>query len=225
MTVWLTRIAPDPRSTQARSDTTGTRLGLALHHRLMALFPPDAGPDPRARFNVLFRTEDTPHGLHLLMQSTHQPDLSRLPENYGTSLSRPLDALLDALRPGLTVRYRCIANAVRRPGHTTRAHYNLPAVVPLHGAAADTWWERQAQAAGLTPHTIESTSLDAAGGRHGERGTTATRALVRHARTRFDGTATIQDPELLRTKITEGIGRGKAYGCGLLTIAPARALQ
>ncbi|MFM9577769.1 type I-E CRISPR-associated protein Cas6/Cse3/CasE, partial [Streptomyces turgidiscabies] len=34
--------------------------------------------------------------------------------------------------------------------------------------------------------------------------------------------ATIINPELLRQKINEGIGRGKAYGCGLLSIAPAR---
>ncbi|MEW2164662.1 type I-E CRISPR-associated protein Cas6/Cse3/CasE [Streptomyces sp. NPDC007084] len=225
MTVWLTRIAPDPRSPQARSDTSGSRLGQGLHQRLMALFPRDAGPDPRARFNVLFRTEDTPHGLHLLMQSTHEPDLSRLPVNYGTSISRPLDALLDALRPGLTIRYRCVANAVRRPGHTTRAHYNLPAVVPLHGAAADAWWERQAESAGLALHTVESTPLDAAGGRHGGRGTTTTPGVVRHARTRFDGIAAITDPHLLRQKVTGGIGRGKAYGCGLLTIAPARGTR
>jgi CRISPR system Cascade subunit CasE len=29
-------------------------------------------------------------------------------------------------------------------------------------------------------------------------------------------------PDLLRTEIIEGIGRDKTYGCGMLSIAPAR---
>ncbi|WP_349632395.1 type I-E CRISPR-associated protein Cas6/Cse3/CasE [Streptomyces lydicamycinicus] len=44
---------------------------------------------------------------------------------------------------------------------------------------------------------------------------------ITHARTRFDGIAHIKDTELLRQRILDGIGRGKAYGCGLLTLAPA----
>lgn len=44
---------------------------------------------------------------------------------------------------------------------------------------------------------------------------------IRHARTRFDGTATITDPARLRHTILNGIGRAKAYGCGLLSITPA----
>lgn len=216
MTVWLTRIVPDPRSADARRDLASA---VGMHRRLMGLFPHDAGPDSRARFGVLFRTEDTPAGPHILMQSTHQPDATQLPDSYGTSLSRPLDALLDALRPGLPLRYRCVASPVRKPGATTRAAYNLPAVLPLHGAAADEWWTRQADTAGIKPLTLHSQPLDAARGIRGTRGS-GKEQHVRHARIRFDGTAAIIDPDLLRTKITEGIGRGKAYGCGLLSIAP-----
>ncbi|MFE2601026.1 type I-E CRISPR-associated protein Cas6/Cse3/CasE [Streptomyces sp. NPDC059396] len=38
--------------------------------------------------------------------------------------------------------------------------------------------------------------------------------------TQFEGTATISEPTLLATAIREGIGRGKAYGAGLLTLIP-----
>lgn len=220
MSVWLTRIIPDARSREARRDLVGTAAG-NLHRRLMSLFPDEAGPDPRARFGVLFRIEDTPAGPHLLLQSTHQPDLARLPADYGSSLSRPLDDLLGALKPGLTLRYRCAASPVRKPGATTRALYNLPAVVPLTGAHADEWWTRQADGAGLHPLTLHSQPLDAA--RAVRPNATGSTAGIRHARIRFDGTATITDADLLRRKITDGIGRGKAYGCGLLSIAPARS--
>lgn len=222
MTVWLTRIVPDPRSRPAKHDTSGTGGAIHLHRRLMSLFPDDVGTAARARFGVLFRVEDTPTGAEILMQSTHEPDLGRLPTGYGSAVSRPLDPLLNALRAGLTVRFRCVANAIRKPGATTRALYQLKPIVPLHGAAADEWWQRQAEAAGLKTLRLQSQSLDTVHGQRGGRGPKAEQR-IRHARTRFDGTATINDPELLRAKITQGIGRGKPYGCGLLSIAPARS--
>jgi len=220
MTLWLTRIVPDPRSPEARRDLTGA---IGMHRRIMSLFPSDAGPDPRARFGILFRTEDAPTGPHLLIQSTHEPDTTLLPHGYGTTLTRPLDALIDAIRPGLTIRYRCAASPVRKPGATTRALYNLPPVVPLTGAAADEWWLRQADQSGLKPLTHHSRPLDAVRGERRPNDTPPQR--IRHARTQFDGTAAIIDTDQLRTAVLNGIGRGKAYGCGLLSIAPARQPQ
>ncbi|MEU8445520.1 type I-E CRISPR-associated protein Cas6/Cse3/CasE [Streptomyces microflavus] len=217
MTLWLTRIVPDTRSREARRDM-GDPIG--THRRIMSLFPSEAGPDPRARFGVLFRTEDTPAGPHLLVQSTHEPDTNQLPDSYGTTLARPLDALLDAIRPGLTIRYLCAASPVRKPGATTRALYNLPPVVALTGTAADEWWLRQADNSGIKPLTHHSHPLDTVRGQRRPDG--APPQNIRHARTQFDGTAAIIDTDLLRQAVLNGIGRGKAYGCGLLSIAPAR---
>ncbi|MFD6422024.1 type I-E CRISPR-associated protein Cas6/Cse3/CasE [Streptomyces sp. NPDC060198] len=220
MTLWLTRLVPDTRSADARRDL-GDPVG--MHRRVMSLFPSDAGPDPRARFGVLFRTEDTPTGTHLLLQSTHEPETDRLPDGYGTAVTRPLDALIDAIRPGLTVRYRCAASPVRKPGATTRALYNLPPVVPLTGTAADEWWLRQADQSGLKPLTHHAQPLDTVQGER--RPVAGTPQRIRHARIQFDGTAAIIDTDLLKAAILSGIGRGKSYGCGLLSIAPARQPQ
>lgn len=46
-------------------------------------------------------------------------------------------------------------------------------------------------------------------------------AKVTIARATFEGVLTVVDPEALRAAITTGIGPAKAYGCGLLTLAPA----
>jgi CRISPR system Cascade subunit CasE len=219
--VWLTRVIPDPRNHAAAFDLAGAGSAVNLHRRLMSLFPDGNGSDARAKLGILFRAEDTPIGTHLLLQSTYQPDLGRLPDGYGTAVSRPLDPLLDALRPGLAVRYRCVASPVRKPGATTRAAYRLPPVLALSGAAADEWWARQSDACGLRVLDLTSQPLDTIRGQRGKSGPAA-KQRISHNRTRFDGTALITDPELLRTKIVEGIGRAKAYGCGLLSIAPAR---
>ncbi|MFS8202560.1 type I-E CRISPR-associated protein Cas6/Cse3/CasE [Streptomyces sp. CWNU-52B] len=45
--------------------------------------------------------------------------------------------------------------------------------------------------------------------------------VFRHQLTRFDGQATITDPDQLRHALLHGIGRAKAYGAGLLSLAPA----
>jgi CRISPR system Cascade subunit CasE len=37
---------------------------------------------------------------------------------------------------------------------------------------------------------------------------------------RFDGVLEITDVDALRHALCRGVGRGKAYGCGLLTLAP-----
>lgn len=218
--LWLTRIVPNPASRDARRDL-GDAVG--LHRRLMSLFPDGAGPDPRASLGVLHRVEDSPTGPYILMQSAHRPDLSRLPDTYGTTAVRDLSPLITALPTGATVHFRCVASPVRKPGATTRALYNLPAVVPLTGSHADQWWIRQADTTGLKVLTLHSQPLDTATGIRGKHGTGQQR--IRHARTRFDGTAAVIDPDQLRTKLTDGIGRGKAYGCGLLTIAPTRTRE
>ncbi|MFF0296308.1 type I-E CRISPR-associated protein Cas6/Cse3/CasE [Kitasatospora sp. NPDC004614] len=211
MTLWLTRIIPDQRHRDI-GDV------VALHQRIMALFPDDVpSTEPRRHLGILFRTETGPDGERILLQSNRQPDLARLPTGYGPAATKPLTPLLDALRKGLPVRYRIAANAVRKPGATTRALYDLPPVVPLTGTHADEWWTRQAEASGLALTTLRSTPLDAATGnrRRDQR-------RIHHARTLFEGTAHITDPDLLRTRIHDGIGRGKAHGCGLLSIAPHR---
>ncbi|MGC0316966.1 type I-E CRISPR-associated protein Cas6/Cse3/CasE [Kitasatospora acidiphila] len=215
MNLWLTRIMPNHAHQNARRDLANA---VDMHHRLMSLFPDHVGEEPRRALGVLFRTEDSPVGTQTLLQSTQQPDLTRLPHGYGSAVCKPLAPLLAALQPNLTVHYRIAANPIRKPGRSTRELYKLSAVVPLNGQAADDWWIRQAEASGLKVVTVRSTALDAARGTHRQ-----SQQLIRHARTQFDGTALITEPDRLRTRLAEGIGKGKAYGCGLLSIAPARS--
>ncbi|MEV7783161.1 type I-E CRISPR-associated protein Cas6/Cse3/CasE [Kitasatospora sp. NPDC088351] len=218
MSLWLTRILPDQRSRDARRDGTSA---VDLHHRLMSLFPDNIpAPAPRRELGVLFRSDTAGSGHQILLQSALPPDLTRLPAGYGSAATKSLTPLLDALRPGLAVRYRIAANPIRKPGRTTRDLYGLSAVVPLRGAAADDWWTRQADAAGLHVNTLHSTPLDAAcGARRSDQ------RPIKHDRVLFEGTALIADTERLRTRLTAGIGKGKAYGCGLLSIAPHQGNQ
>lgn len=216
MTLWLTRIQPDPRHRDARRDLASA---VGMHHRLMMLFPDGLGPTARQSLGVLFRIEDAAshsRAPHILLQSRHRPNLERLPQDYGTTTAKDITPLLTLLAADRTVRYRIDANPVRKPGHTTRAATGAKAVIPLTGADADDWWTRQAEEhSGLKLTSLHSTPLTAAQGqRHQDK------RHIKHARTRFEGTALVTDPDTLRQRLLEGIGRGKSYGCGLLSLAP-----
>ncbi|MET9819842.1 type I-E CRISPR-associated protein Cas6/Cse3/CasE [Streptomyces sp. NPDC006355] len=206
-TIWLTRIIPNPHNRQASRDF---RSAVDLHYRVMKLFPDNLGDQARKQLGILFRAEETPQGPYLLLQSRTQPDLNLLPPDYGTADTRTLNPLLDALRPGLPVRYRIDANAVRKPRKIIQKLYNLKPVTALTGPAAVEWWQRQAEQSGLKIDTVHATRLAAASGLKAQE-----KQRIHNARTRFEGNALISDPELLRRRVEEGIG------CGLLSLAPA----
>lgn len=217
MTTWLSRIA----LADTRPEVTGDLTDAArLHQRIMTLFPDGLGEHARAAAGILFRVDQDLAGTSILIQSHIEPDPKRLPSGYGHIQIRALDPLLDALRPGLPLRYRLTANATKKLGRNTTDGKPLT-VVPLHGAEAEAWWARKAHEAGIELRILTATSLETAQGTR-RPGNGHKPQFVRHARTRFDGTATITDPDRLRKALTTGVGRGKSYGCGLLTIAPAR---
>lgn len=216
MTTWLTQITPDPRSRQVRRDL---RDAVQMHKTVMSLVA-WAGLDDQARAagGVLYRIEETATAPRILVQTQVKPDPEQLPDGYGTARTRELDALLHWLHPGALVRYRLAASTVRSKARTRE-------IIPLRGAAADDWWTARAPAAGLALQSLASRSPGDPVGRKtddNENGTARTHR-IRHTLTQFDGTATVTDPGALATAITAGIGRGKSYGCGLLSIAPLTA--
>jgi CRISPR system Cascade subunit CasE len=191
MTAWLTRIVPEARSQAVRRDLRDAE---ALHKRVMSLVPDGLGEQARAKAGVLYRYDET-----------GAVDAARLPDQYGSLAVRDLSPLLDRLQPDMAVQYRIVANTTKRLGRTSERAGKL---VALRDAEADQWWK----ASGLILRTLISTSLPDIRGK-GPGG-------VRHAATRFDGMAVVKDPDLVRQAVLGGIGRGKAYGCGLLSLAP-----
>ncbi|MEU4718099.1 type I-E CRISPR-associated protein Cas6/Cse3/CasE [Nonomuraea dietziae] len=207
MNAWLTRILPDVRRRDVNND-----LGDAdrLHKRVMMLVPDEFAAPARAEAGVLFRLEDTRMGAQLLVQSTYKPQIERLPDGYGEIAVKDLSALLLRLRTGVPVHYRISANPSKRLGRS--AGPRAGQIATLRGAAAEEWWVRRAATHGLAITTVTSQSqLDVQ----------AKRSSIRHAVVRFDGSAVVQDVDLVRAAVLSGIGRGKAYGCGLLSLAMA----
>ncbi|MET8183348.1 type I-E CRISPR-associated protein Cas6/Cse3/CasE [Streptomyces sp. NPDC005336] len=232
---WLTRLLLNPGNRQVQHDL---RNAAALHRRVMTLVPNRLGGSPRAQAGALFRLDTDGIGAPvLLVQTRVAPDTAQLPAGYAQAQTRTMRALLAALRPGLPVRYRFLGNAIRRCGRNSTVG-KWKQAIPLYGEDAERWWADRAAAAGLDLHTVLSGTADALTAWHrlkdhrdhrdGRGPTTqikgsgqATETLrVAHAATLFEGAATVRDPNALRGALLHGIGRGKAYGCGLLSLAP-----
>jgi CRISPR system Cascade subunit CasE len=203
--LWLARITLDSRHRAVRQDLRDT---VAMHRRLMSLFPDGLGEHPRAQTASLYRLEDSPTGPTVLMQSARRPAPDKLPTGYGHFDLRELTPLLDALKPDTLVHYRIAANPAKRAWKGDRAGK----IVALTGADADAWWHHKAQQHGLDLLSLVSSPQPTA---QGERSSTK----VTHVVTRFDGRAVVRDIDQVRAAVTAGIGRGKSFGCGLLSLA------
>ncbi|MFJ5029492.1 type I-E CRISPR-associated protein Cas6/Cse3/CasE [Streptomyces sp. NPDC088560] len=145
---------------------------------------------------------------------------------------------LDRLTPGSSWGFRLTANPVhciRRPQDpkdtpTKRAAH----VTPRHQIG---WLLQRQERAGfevlrspaerrLTEHGHEHEVIVHTRMRRqfGKRDTqAASRHQVRITQVTFDGRLRITDIDAFRHTLTHGLGKAKAYGCGLMTLAPVQA--
>ncbi|MGW0995312.1 type I-E CRISPR-associated protein Cas6/Cse3/CasE [Streptomyces sp. NPDC002523] len=209
----IARIRLNPHSREVQRDL---RDATQMHRTVMRVAPDDLGGDARHQAGLLYRVDETDTASTLLIQAS-QLDPTRLPDGYGHAETKSLAPMFRALRKGLTVRYRIVVNPAKREFLPLASSSKRGRIIPLSGPDADQWWTRRATDAGLHLHVLTPTPLQPVR----PRGRNA--SPMRHSLLRYDGTATVTDPDTLTQAILTGIGRGKPYGAGLLSLAPATA--
>ncbi|GAA3739301.1 CRISPR system Cascade subunit CasE [Spinactinospora alkalitolerans] len=209
MNAWLTQITLNQRHPGIAKQITDAN---RLHQELMFLAPDDLGERPRSAAGLLYRLEETPAGVKILVQTHTQPRLDRLTNGFAaTIVTRELTPLLKNLSTGAHVRYRIAANPTQRVGNSTTDPRRKGKLTVLTGERGELWWLARATTNGLHPFSLTQSRLpDICAGK------------TRHAATRFDGVGVVTDADLLRQAILNGIGRAKSYGCGLLSLGPAQ---
>jgi len=237
VTLFLSRIVLDPRSRAVRRDLADCA---AMHTTVMSAFPKNDGP-ARAAFGVLHRVDPHPRGgpSALLVQSRVEPDWSRLPApDYALRLPgqenpsvKPIDAAYDAIVAGDVLRFRLRANPTRRLDarrvSSETDHLAGKRVALLTDDERLTWLRRKAETVGIDLLAVRQAPdvldvLVAPGGVVTGRRPGSARGLA-FAAVRFDGHLRVTDPAALRRAIEDGIGPAKAYGFGLLSVAPTGA--
>ncbi|MBT0566991.1 type I-E CRISPR-associated protein Cas6/Cse3/CasE [Williamsia sp. CHRR-6] len=195
----------------------------AMHAAVAAAFPPGA-PTPAGHGRVLWRVDSpTADTHHLYVVSSIEPDLSHIVEQAGWQTgemwqTRDYAPVIDAIDAGQRYRFRLRAN----PVYSGRSTPNEQTSLRAHRSVKhqESWLESRAQRGGfLIPDGSRDDALlrvvDRGVMRFGRRGTAVTIAYAT-----FDGVLEVVDPDALRHTLVAGLGRAKAYGCGLLTLAP-----
>ncbi len=234
---FLALLAPDPRSRDVRRDLHDCN---GLHRTIMRLFPDAPAPDTavadtavgtggggaRSDFGVLYRLEQSRDGgLRLLVQAGTKPDFGRLPNGYEVSpgVCKAVDVTCLGLATGQRLRFRLRANPSRAIDTKTGpdGKKNNGRRVEVKGEeACQAWLRRKGEQHGFR---VIASRLDAGppdprcgGGKVEGRKAGATITI---ASVLFEGVLEVTDGLLLQAAVRGGIGRGKSYGQGLLSLA------
>ncbi|MGI5175324.1 type I-E CRISPR-associated protein Cas6/Cse3/CasE [Dactylosporangium sp. CA-152071] len=170
-----------------------------IHKAVMTLFRPDLpGPQDQRRgtAGILYRVEHRPHPRILLQAAT---PLART--DYGIRVT-DLTGLMANLQPGRRVHLRVDINAVRCESRTGRR-------LAVPDSELQGWLTARLESGLNNVEILDAPVTVSRAGNHPLR--------VAH----IAATATVHDSSALTELINNGVGRGKAYGCGLLTVLPA----
>jgi len=179
-----------------------------FHQRIMQAFPDEESRNcPREDWHILFRQE--PDSDVVLVQSEIEPDWSKLPDQYLQHHAvKEVNLTADQLAANGIFQFRLRANPSKRDSKTkkTVGFYHRPDQLA--------WLERQADRCGfrlLSADVIPSPNV------FGVKKKGA--APIRLSTALFQGVLAVSEPESFLSTVQRGLGRGKSYGCGLLSLA------
>ena len=163
---------------------------------------------------ALFRLEVAATEAIVLVQSWREPDWSCLPDDYLRSAEgHTPDATVRVWRPGFTaaqrLRFRLRANPTFKRGRRRLAW--------LHEEEQLAWLQRQGERGGVA--VLQTRSVAEGFVRMAPAGRSCG-VLTCHA-VLYDGFLAVTDPPLLVESVVRGVGSGKAFGFGLLSLALA----
>jgi CRISPR system Cascade subunit CasE len=218
--VYLTRIRLNPDRRSARKLLGSPQ---AMHAAVLNGF---RDPRPSDEGRVLWRLDTHEHGSVLYVVSHEESDFSDLLRQLdGTRDTRPYLPLLDSLRIGQRWHFRLTAN----PSHWVRLKdwKNTKPVGHVTVKQQEDWLLRRTnppdEPGKLGFRIADSMSrageLDFALVTRTPRRFDRDGSKVTLATATYEGHLEVTDPAKLRHALTHGIGRAKAYGCGLLTLA------
>jgi len=209
----------------------------ALHQLVMSGFPDERAPDARHRLGVLFRLEEERR--QVLVQSAVEPRWLVSPLDVEIDGPKPLEPLLDRVKEGDVWRFRLRANPTRRVARAAtvapdpargRSRPERPESVGKRVAVRSDgerleWLARVGRAKGFALIDSGSGAPGIANVRVRSLARLSIRAPGRAAPisievAEFEGLLRVSHRDLFVTAIRDGIGPGKAFGCGLLSIAP-----
>lgn len=237
MEIYLSRLILNARDIRVRRDVSDV---YQLHRTILAAFPqaPD-GVSAREYYGILYRLETVEHDpllFRLIVQSTTQPDWTALPKHIfgpapddrGNPAVRRVDEEYARISNGMRLVFRLRANPTRRVSQRPERNDPLAGkrVALLREEDQLTWLTRKGDQHGFRllatqyPNIPEAQAAKQANER-GHRLTDKSNKPMplTFGATVFTGQLEVTDAEQFRNALVKGIGSGKAFGFGLLSVA------
>ena len=167
----------------------------------------------------LYRIDAQPGGgVVILVQSATQPDWDYAFQNVSFLAAREVKPFDPIFAAGEHFRFRLLANPTRKIDTKSGpdGRRNNGKRVPVPGDKLLDWLAGRAPALGVSINEKPETIVQPGYVYFGKRRDAAGQRL-RSAR--YDGLLTVTDSALLRRKLAQGVGPGKAFGFGLLSLA------
>jgi len=206
--MYLSRLILNLRSRAVQRDLASPH---EMHRTVMGGFPDDLAA---AAERVLYRLEPMERGnqIWLLVQSQLEPDWSGLDATYlvQTGRDNPAVKAFDLQpAPGQRLTFRLRANPTRRlvqpAGKGKRIGiYKVDEQIQ--------WLNRKAETGGFVIESVLPTQQQRADDRKRD---------LKFLSVQFDGILRVTDSEQFAMALANGIGSGKAFGFGLLSVARA----
>jgi CRISPR system Cascade subunit CasE len=209
--MYLSRVAIDSQNRKKIRDLT--HLG-AYHNWVESCFPEEFEEGVRSR--KLWRIDTLQGKRYLLLLSDKKPDLELLGKYGipGSAQTKSYDRFLDVIDVGRNYRFRVTLNPVKSLsqgiGKRGRVVPEITAEQQMH------YLESRAAGLGfeLVPdeYRIVERSWEPFR-RQGQR-------MIRLSKATYEGMLRVTNKEIFYHTLTDGIGRKKAYGFGLMTVIP-----
>lgn len=218
---YLSLLHLNPLSRQVNRDIADI---VEMHRTIMSAFPEVAnGDSPRAKFDVLYRLEVQHRSgkIHLYVQSNIEPQWKELPDTYILSnhnkgiAVKSIEKAYENIQEGMRLRFRLRANPTRKikTKTATEGQRRHGQRVPVRGELEQVeWLNRQGARCGFRLDSVAITSS----------GRPELVRSNRHQRTfqgvLYDGVLTVLDREHFKYSLQKGIGPGKSYGFGMMSV-------
>ncbi len=208
--MFLSRLILNPRSRAVQRDLASPH---DMHRTVMCGFPENLDEYEE---RILYRLDQIERGnqLCLLVQSQLEPDWTQLDSTYLASVEMDNPALKQfELRPvnGQRFTFRLRANPTRRLGQS--AGNDKGKRVGLYAVDEQIQWlNRKAEIGGFVVESVLPTQQHRADDRKRD---------LKFLSVQFDGILHVTDAAHFEFILANGIGSGKAFGFGLLSVARA----
>lgn len=202
-----------------------------LHRTVMSGFPSELPKDER----ILYRLEQLKSAPYfcVLVQSALLPNWQLLTEAEYLLRPAEIKAYTPNIVAGATYRFRLTANPTKRlkgDGETDGKRVGL-----FKENDQSKWLERKAEQNGFEVLASQIAKIAQPDGfkpltpkelmEAKEKGKSKTRHRLTFHAVQFDGLLRVKEPDRFEKALVEGIGSGKGFGFGLLSIADASGLK